>query len=85
MNFRLTGSRRNGVGGEAGRGVQLGALTAVAPQKLNKYFHYPIHRNQPFDRVFYEKIARFSQKLSKMHLSAVLKSTMSLYYIVTLK
>ena len=62
MNLRLTGSRGKGVGGEAGRGVQLGALTAVAPQKLNKYFHYPIHRNQPFDRVFYEKIARFSQK-----------------------
>ena len=85
MNFKLTGPRRKWVEGDGNKGVQLGTLTAVAPQKFSRYFYYPSHRNQPLERVPYEGIARFSQKWCKMHLSAVLKSTMSLGYIVPLR
>ena len=69
------------MGVEEGRGVQLGTLTAVASQKFNKYLHYPSHRNLSVEPVFYEGITRFSQNLSKMHSSAVLKSTMPLAFL----
>ena len=82
MNFKLTSP-----GGRKEKEVQLGLLTVVALQRLKNSIRIFVIQfiEITFRASFNKGTPRFSQKLPRMHLPAVVKKTTSLNSIVALK